>query len=108
LSPSLNARDAKAIVLQLVNPAVALWHLVGEGRLARDDEVRRQLALRPDPGALFPPPIDSLIGMEQTENIVPSEARSKPCQMPGVAAGVLSKQSPGLMSKRQAVMRSQH
>ena len=37
----LEGEDAKAIVLQLVNPAVALWHLVGEGRLARDDKTGR-------------------------------------------------------------------
>ena len=41
--------DAEAVVLQLVQPAVAGRHLGGEDRLARDDEARRPKALRPDP-----------------------------------------------------------
>ena len=45
----LEGEDAKAVVLQLVQPAVAGRHLDGERRLARDDEAGRLEALRPRP-----------------------------------------------------------
>ena len=45
----LVGKDAEAVVLQLMQPAVAVRHLGGEDRLARNDEAGRQLALRPDP-----------------------------------------------------------
>jgi hypothetical protein len=37
----LEGEDAEAVVLQLVDPAVAVGHVVGEGRLARHDEAGR-------------------------------------------------------------------
>ena len=45
----LESQDAKTIVLQLVNPAVARRHPTRERRLARDDEAGRLEALWPDP-----------------------------------------------------------
>jgi hypothetical protein len=39
--PVLEGEDAEAFVLQFMRPAVAIRHVVGEGRLARHDEAGR-------------------------------------------------------------------